>query len=82
MAVIAAEGVNHLPKYCLAVAGVLMGAAVLVNVIKVRIATLTIQFVTLLHSDSHHETSFFAYCVRAVQQTPVDRLEASQADVV
>ena len=36
MAVIAAEGVNHLPKYCLAIAGVLMGAAVLVNLIKVR----------------------------------------------
>ena len=37
LAVIAAEGVNHLPKYCLAIAGVLMGAAVLVNLLKVKI---------------------------------------------
>ena len=34
MAVIAAEGVNHLPKYCLAIAGALMGGAVLVNLLK------------------------------------------------
>ena len=36
LAVIAAEGVNHLPKWCLAVAGMLMGAAVLVNLLKVH----------------------------------------------
>ena len=36
LAVIAAEGVNHLPKWCLGVAGLLMGAAVLVNLLKVR----------------------------------------------
>ena len=34
LAVIAAEGVNHLPKYCLAIAGALMGGAVLVDLLK------------------------------------------------
>ena len=34
LAVIAAEGVNHLPRYCLAIAGALMGGAVLINLLK------------------------------------------------